>query len=38
LQTLATAQVQEVLDADDPIHISQLHIILGRTDTALRLG
>ena len=35
LQTLATAQVQEGLGADDPFHISQLHIILDRTDALL---
>ena len=35
LQTLTTAQVQEGLCADDPFHISQLHIILDRTDALL---
>jgi nuclear pore complex protein Nup107 len=35
LQALATAQVQEGLGADDPFHISQLHIILDRTDALL---
>jgi nuclear pore complex protein Nup107 len=35
LQSLATVQVQEGLGADDPFHISQLHIILDRTDTLL---
>ncbi len=35
LQTLATVQVQEGLGADDPFHISQLHIILDRTDALL---
>jgi nuclear pore complex protein Nup107 len=35
LQTLATVQVQEGLGADNPFHISQLHIILDRTDALL---
>ncbi|KAH9976532.1 nuclear pore protein 84/107 [Russula compacta] len=35
LQALATVQVQEGLGADDPFHISQLHIILDRTDALL---
>jgi len=35
LQALATVQVQEGLSADDPFHISQLHIILDRTDALL---
>lgn len=35
LQTLTTAQVQEGSGADDPFHISQLHIILDRTDALL---
>ena len=35
LQALATVQVQEGLGADDPFHISQLHIILDRTDGLL---
>jgi nuclear pore complex protein Nup107 len=35
LQSLTTVQVQEGLGADDPFHISQLHIILDRTDTLL---
>ena len=41
LQALATVQVQEGLGADDPFHISQLHIALDRTDgywMILRLG
>ena len=35
LQTLAAVQVQEGLGADNPFHISQLHIILDRTDALL---
>ncbi|KAI0259467.1 nuclear pore protein 84/107 [Gloeopeniophorella convolvens] len=35
LQALATVQVQEGLGADDPFHISQLHIVLDRTDSLL---
>jgi nuclear pore complex protein Nup107 len=35
LQALATVQVQEGLGAEDPFHISQLHIILDRTDALL---
>lgn len=35
LQALTTVQVQEGLGADDPFHISQLHIILDRTDALL---
>ena len=35
LQTLATVQVQEGLGADNPFHISQLHVILDRTDALL---
>src|SRR6267142_2815694 len=35
LQALATAKVQEGLGADDPFHISQLHIILDSTDALL---
>jgi hypothetical protein len=36
LQALAMVQMQEGLGADDPFHISQLHIILlDRTDTLL---
>jgi nuclear pore complex protein Nup107 len=35
LQTLAAVQVQEGLGADNPFHISQLHIILDHTDALL---
>jgi nuclear pore complex protein Nup107 len=35
LQALAAPQVQKGLGADNPFHISQLHIILDRTDTIL---
>jgi len=35
LQILATVQVQEGLGADDLFHISQLRIILDRTDALL---
>ena len=35
LQTLATVEVQEGLGAGDAFHISQLHIILDRTDALL---
>ena len=35
LQALATVQIQEGLGAEDAFHISQLHIILDRTDALL---
>ncbi len=35
LQTPAAVQVQEGLGADNPFHISQLHIIMDRTDALL---
>jgi nuclear pore complex protein Nup107 len=35
LQTLTAVQVPEGLGADNPFHISQLHIILDRTDALL---
>ena len=35
LQSLSAAQAQEGPGADDPFHVSQLHIILDRTDSLL---
>jgi len=35
LQALSTVQPQEGYGADDPFHVSQLHIILDRTDALL---
>ena len=35
LQSLSAVQVQEGPGADDPFHVSQLHIILDRTDSLL---
>ena len=35
VQHLAAVQVQEGLGADNPFHISQLHVILDGTDALL---
>jgi hypothetical protein len=38
LQALAATRVQEGLDGDDPFYISQLYIILDRTDALLEVA